>query len=130
MKSIVRLVVIMLVMLPAISFAQNSKAEWAEMKAFHSLMSRTFHPSEEGNYAPLKAKADSLLIAAKLWQASKIPAGYKPVETKETLAKLVLLCQNLAGGVKADAAEVKLKVMITDAHEAFHQIVEKCKTTE
>ena len=86
MKSIVRLAVVMLAMIPAMSFAQTGKtttAPWAELKAFHALMSKTFHPSEEGNFAPLRAKADSLLIAAKTWQASKIPADYKPEETQE-----------------------------------------------
>ena len=131
MKSIVRLVVIMLAMIPAISFAQTGKpAPWAELKTFHSFMSATFHPTEEGNFAPLKAKADSLLIAAKAWQASKIPADYKPEETKLTLDKLVQQCRMIAGAVAANAADEKLKVMIADAHEIFHKIVGECKKTD
>jgi len=133
MKSIVRLAVIMLAMIPAISFAQAGKATtapWAELKAFHALMSKSFHPTEEGNYAPLKANADSLLIAAKAWQASKIPADYKPEETKATLDKLVQQCTVLAGAVQAKAADEKLKVLIADAHELFHKIVGECKKTE
>jgi len=130
MKSIVRLAVVMLAMIPAMSFAQTGKATtapWAELKAFHALMSKTFHPSEEGNFAPLKAKADSLLIAAKAWQASKIPADYKPEETQETLAKLVKQCNLIAGAVAAKADDVKLKVLIADAHDIFHKIVGECK---
>ena len=131
MKSIVRLVVIMLAMIPAISFAQTAKpAPWIEMKAFHTLMAATFHPTEDGNFAPLKEKADSLLTAAKAWQASKIPADYKPTETKETLAKLVSQCTMIRDAVAAKAADVKLKVMIADAHETFHKIVGECKKGE
>jgi len=130
MKSFVRLAVIMLALIPAMSFAQSSKTAWKEMKTFHSFMSGTFHPSEEGNFKPLKEKADSLLIAAKAWQASKIPAGFKLKETKETLAKLVNQCENIAGAVKANAADEKLKVLIADAHDIFHQIVEKCRTED
>ena len=132
MKSIVRLAVIMLAMIPALSFAQTgkTKAQWAEMTAFHSLMAKTYHPTEDGNYAPLKEKADSLLMAAKAWQASVIPVDYKPVETKETLDKLVQQCTVLAGAVKAKAADEKLKVLIADAHELFHKIVGECKKTE
>ena len=130
MKSIVRLAVVMLAMILAMSFAQTGKATtapWAELKAFHALMSKTFHPSEEGNFAPLKAKADSLLIAAKAWQASKIPADYKPEETQETLAKLVKQCNLIAGAVAAKADDIKLKVLIADAHDIFHKIVGECK---
>jgi hypothetical protein len=130
MKSIVRLVVIMLAMLPAISFAQDNKAGWPEMKAFHALMSATFHPTEEGNFAPLKEKTDSLLMAVKAWQASVIPADYKPEETKATLEKLVMKLNLLSGAVKANADNSKLKVIITDAHEIFHKIVGECKKTE
>jgi hypothetical protein len=117
----------MLVMIPATSFSQSSKAQWKEMKSFHSLMSKSFHPTEENNYAPLKEKADSLLMAAKAWQASKIPADYKPEETRETLDKLVNQCTVLAGAVKANAADEKLKVLISDAHEIFHKIMGECK---
>ncbi|CAN5728063.1 hypothetical protein BH11BAC4_BH11BAC4_23420 [soil metagenome] len=128
MKSIVRLAVIMLALIPALSFAQTAKpAPWPELKAFHELMSKSFHPVEEGNYAPLKANADSLLIAAKAWKASTIPADYKPEETKATLDKLVKELNVLAGAVRAKAADEKLKVLITDAHDIFHKIVGECK---
>ncbi len=128
MKSFVRLAVIILAMLPAVCFAQTTKkAGWPELKAFHALMSGTFHPAEEGNFKPLIEKADSLYIVAKLWQDSKIPDGFKPEETKATLAKLVNQCLNIQGAVKANAAEEKLNVLITDAHDIFHKIVEECR---
>ena len=127
MKSIVRLVVVMLAWIPAMSFAQTAKQTWPEMKNFHRLMSGTFHPAEEGNFAPLKQKADSLLIAAKAWKASKIPDTYKPKETSETLDKLVEQLVVLQGAVKANAADEKLKVLISDAHDIFHKIVGECK---
>ncbi|MEP7163407.1 MAG: hypothetical protein ABI741_01870 [Ferruginibacter sp.] len=127
MKSIVRLAVIMLAMLPATSFAQSGKTGWPEMKTFHSFMSSTYHPTEEGNFKPLREKADSLLITAKAWQASKIPANYKVEETTATLGELVKQCENIVGAIKAKAADEKLKVLISDAHDMFHKIVEKCR---
>jgi hypothetical protein len=130
MKSFVRLVVIALAFIPAMGFAQSEKATWPEMKAFHALMSTSFHPTEEGNFAPLRAKADSLYAAAKAWQASAIPADFKPEETKATLEKLVAKCKIIAGAVKANAEDVKLKDLITGAHEIFHKIVGECKKTE
>ena len=88
MKKAIQLAVILLAFLPAISFAQDKKTSWPEMKNFHSIMAATFHPAEEGNLAPVKAKADSLFMAAQAWQKSPIPSNYKEVETKAALKKL------------------------------------------
>ena len=113
----------------AIPFALTAqeKSDWKEMNNFHTLMSTSFHPSEEGNLKPVKAKSDSLLMAAKIWKSSKVPAGYKPKETSETLSKLIKQLAELNTAVKAGKDDATLKGMIKDAHEIFHDIVEKCR---
>lgn len=110
--------------------AQTTQPGWPEMKAFHSLMSGTFHPAEEGNLAPLRAKADSLLAGAEAWQKSEIPANYKPVETKEALTKLVNRCRDIKKAVLANMNDDKLKKMIADAHDIFHKIVGECQKAD
>ncbi len=130
MKSIVRLAVIVLAIFPAMSFAQVKSPSWPEMKKFHSFMAATFHPAEEDNFAPLKAKADSLLITAKVWQLSNTPENYKPEETKEALAKLVKQCAEIKEAVDGKADDSKLKVMIADAHETFHKIAGECRKAD
>ena len=112
------------------AFAQATPAVWAEMKNFHHFMSSTFHPAEEGNLAPLKEKSDSLLIAAKQWQASSIPATYKTAETKEALKKLVQLCTKLKVSVAKHVSDDELKKQITAAHDIFHTINKECKKEE
>ena len=130
MKKLLYSLLIVLISLPFTGTAQNSAGPWPELKTFHSFMAATFHPSEDGNFKPLRQKADSLLITAKLWQASAIPADYKPELTKSTLKKLVKLCETISAAVKANAGDDKLKPMITNAHNTFHIIVEKCRTPE
>lgn len=119
----------MICLLLALPFAvmAQEKTDWKEMKAFHGLMSTSFHPAEEGNFKPLKAKSDSLLTAAKLWKASAVPAGYKPKETAETLGKLVKQLSEVNQAVKSKKDDAALKAMITEAHDIFHSIAEKCK---
>jgi hypothetical protein len=107
-----------LVTFTAASFAQANKvatkdAAWPEMKAFHDLMSATFHPAEEGNFAPLKAKVADLYRASKVWVASDVPAQYKTAETKEVLEKLMIQCHDIWAQVDAKASNAKLKTMIT-----------------
>ncbi len=110
--------------------AQSDQPAWPELKTFHSFMAGTFHPAEEGNLAPLKAKADSLLVASGKWQASPIPANYKPTETRAALAKLVKQCGIISNAVKKNATDTELNKMITKAHEIFHKIVGECRKEE
>jgi hypothetical protein len=110
--------------------AQPAKPVWKELKAFHSLMSAGFHPAEEGNFAPLIQKADSLLVAAKNWQASPIPADFKPAETKAALEKLVAQCARLKKAVDAKASNEVLLKQISEAHDVFHTIVGECRKAE
>ena len=130
MKSLFYSLVIISALLPFAGMAQNSTAPWPELKAFHSFMAASFHPTEDGNFKPLRKNADSLLITAKLWQASAIPADYKLDLTRTTLKKLVKQCTEINEAVKANEANDKLKTMITNAHNTFHIIVEKCRTPE
>ena len=130
MKKTIQSAILMMAFLPAICFAQAKKATWPEMKKFHSFMAATFHPAEEGNLAPLKAKADSLYITAQLWQASAIPSNFKPEETAKTLAKLVKQCANIKKAVGGNLADSALKAMITEAHEIFHTIVGECRKAD
>jgi hypothetical protein len=130
MKKIIQLAVILMAILPGACFGQVKKAAWPQMKTFHSFMAATFHPAEEGNLAPLKAKADSLLMAAVLWQKAAIPSNYKPAETRAALIKLVDQCTKVKNGVEAKMGDEDLKKMIAEAHEIFHHIAGECKNAD
>ena len=106
----------------------QEKTTWKEQEQFHGIMSKTFHPSEEGNFKPLKEKSDSLVIIAKQWKSAKIPAGYKPKETAESIAKLLKQCETVNAAVKSNKDEKTLGSLMFEAHETFHYIVGECKT--
>jgi DNA-dependent RNA polymerase auxiliary subunit epsilon len=90
-------------------------------------MSDTFHPAENGDYKPLREKADSLYLSAVAWQLSPIPSDYKEKETKETLAKLVGEVKAIAEAIKKGIDDKALFTMINNAHDTFHKIVGECK---
>ncbi len=115
--------------MPFVVSAQE-KSDWKEMQNFHSLMSAIFHPSEEGNLKPLKAKSDSLLLSARTWKAAKIPAVFKPLKTSETLIKPVKQCALLSASVKAKKDDATLIAQIKETHEIFHTVAEKCRVGE
>jgi hypothetical protein len=122
----------LLAMLAIITFqtASAQKIAWKELQDFHTVMAATFHPTEEGNMAPLKEKSGDLLAKAKTWQASPVPAGFKKDETTAVLTKLVAQCDLINRSVAAKADDAELKREITTAHEIFHTIVEKCRAPE
>lgn len=130
MNKKIKLLIVAVLATVSIAFAQKAKSTWPEMKTFHSFMSSTFHPAEEGDFAPLKAKADSLLIAANLWQASAIPADFKPVETKAAITKLVAKCRAIQKAVAAKLSNERLKILITEAHDIFHTITGECRKAD
>ncbi|MEY2902081.1 MAG: hypothetical protein RLY89_1187 [Bacteroidota bacterium] len=111
-----------------LAVSAQEKTTWKEQEQFHGIMSKTFHPSEEGNFKPLKEKSDSLVIVAKQWKAAKIPAGYKPKETAESIAKLLKQCETVNAAVKSNKDEKTLGSLMFEAHETFHYIVGECKT--
>lgn len=123
------LYLLLMVCLPWLVRSQETD-DWKELNDFHSLMSRTFHPSEEGNLAPLRMKSDSLVQAAQKWNKAPIPANFKPVETKEQLDKLENQCREIHAAVKAGKPDANLTTMIKDAHEMFHKIVGACRKEE
>ena len=126
----INLIVFALLLMAGTGFAQAKKAPWPEMKAFHSYLSSTFHPAEEGDLNPLKLKADSLYYAAKTWYAAKIPAGFIPEITESTLKALMIQCNDIWAAVKDGASDAKLKDMITKAHDIFHEVAEKCRKAD
>ena len=110
--------------------AKSNKPEWKELKEFHAVMSKSFHPSEDGNLKPLKENAADLTTKAKAWAASKVPSGFDKEMTPKILKELVAKCVDLEKSVNAKSSDDELKAKIASAHETFHMIVEKCQKHE
>jgi predicted outer membrane protein len=110
------------------SFAQQ--AAWKQMEDFHSVMSKTFHPAEEGNLKPTKDNAATLTAKAKAWETAPVPKGYDATIAKPILKKLVASCEAIEAGIKAKKSDKELTALITKAHEDFHEIKEKCVVGE
>lgn len=97
------------------------------MQAFHEVMAKTFHPAENGNLQPTKDNAGLLVAKAKAWKASKVPAGYNAKAVKPILDKLVAKCTAIQEGIAQNKSDDELKAMISEAHDTFHEIMEKCE---
>jgi hypothetical protein len=107
-------------------FAQQ-KNTWKEMEEFHTVMSATFHPSEEGKLEPIKTRSKEMVGKAIAWQKSSAPQGYDKNAVKSSLKKLVKGSKELNKLVKKNAGDNMLKEKLSALHDVFHEIMEKCE---
>ena len=105
----------------------QEKAKWNEKEAFHELMSKTFHPAEEGKLDPIKSRSAEMVEKAIAWKNSTAPAGYDKTAIQKSLGKLVKGAKKLDKLVKKNASDSDIKGQLTELHTLFHEITEKCE---
>jgi hypothetical protein len=93
-------------------------------------MSETFHPSETGNLEPLKKRSGELVQKAKDLASAAIPKEFANKEVEAAVKKLSTDSQALDKLVQAKAADDVLKKSLSDLHDVFHTIVEKCQPND
>lgn len=108
----------------------QEKAKWKEMEEFHKVMSSTFHPAEEGKLEPIKTRSQEMVDKAIAWQKSKAPSGYDKNAVKGSLKKLVDGSKELNKMIKANAGDKEITEKLTNLHDVFHEIMEKCEKEE
>lgn len=107
----------------------QKKAKWAEMETFHEVMGKTFHPAEKGDLQPIKTRSQEMVDKAIAWQNSTAPEGYNQAAVKKSLKKLVKGAKEINKMVQKNAADDELKKELSELHDVFHEIMEKCEDT-
>lgn len=108
----------------------QTKNEWKEKDDFHTVMSETFHPSEEGKLEPIKTRIGEMVDKAVAWQNSDIPAGLDAKSIKKNLKKLVKDSKSLKKKINAGASDEYITKKLSSLHDLFHEIVGMCSTKE
>ncbi len=121
------LAMLTMVLLSAGAFAQTKPMDWAELKDFHSVMSATFHPAEEGKLEPIKTRSGEMVEKAVTLQKSTPPADFDKKEIKKKVNSLVKGSKGLDKLVKNNAADADIVKSLTSLHDVFHDIVGLCK---
>ena len=106
--------------------AQSQQVAWKELDDYHTVMSQTFHPSEEGNLKPIKERSGELAAKAKTLQKSAIPTAYQKPGVKETLAKLAKESKALDKIVRKKKSDEEITKTLAALHDRFHEVMEKC----
>ena len=111
-----------------INAAKAQKVKWNEMEDFHTVMSQTFHPAEEGKLEPIKTRSGEMLDKAKTWRKSDAPAGYDKTAVKSLLKDLVKGSKELDKMVKANESDARLTEKLSKLHDVFHEIMENARS--
>jgi hypothetical protein len=122
---------LILIAISIISFqfvqAQSIMDKWPELKTFHSIMSQTFHPSEEGNLQPINERSKEMMEKAELLADSKIPLEYKTDAIVKAVEQLKTDTKKLHKMIGNKTSDKEITAALSALHDVFHQIVGLCK---
>jgi len=126
MKKLLSVILLSTTLLVTKTTNAQEKAKWAEKDAFHKVMSETFHPAEEGKLEPIRKRSQEMVDVAIAWKNSEAPAGYDKEKIMKDLKALVKGTKKLNKSVQKNASDNELKEELTELHDLFHRITEKC----
>lgn len=104
----------------------TSQAQWPEKNEFHKVMAQTFHPSEEGNFEPIRSRIGEMYDKALAWANSTPPKEFDKPEIKSTIKEMIGQIVALRAMIDKKATNEELKPKLEALHETFHKIVGMC----
>ena len=108
------------------SVSAQSMDKWPALNDFHTVMSETFHPAEEGNLLPIKARSEEMMNKAAALLKSDIPAEFRTNAILANAEKLQMKSKALNKMVSSKAADAEIVKSLTELHNIFHEIVGLC----
>ena len=126
MKHLKTFLVLALIVVANSVSAQSTFDKWPAIKEFHEVMSQTFHPAEEGNLAPIKARSEEMMNKAAMLLKSDIPTEFRTDAILASAERLQLKSKALHKLVKSNGNDAAIVKSITDLHDTFHEIVGLC----
>ncbi|MDP3680544.1 MAG: hypothetical protein Q8R22_06890 [Flavobacterium sp.] len=130
MKHLKAFLVLALIVVANSVSAQSTFEKWPAIKEFHEVMSQTFHPAEEGNLAPIKARSEEMMNKAAMLLKSDIPAEFRTKAILASAERLQLKSKALHKLVTSNGSDAAILKSITDLHDTFHEIVGLCSDTK
>lgn len=130
MKHLKAFLVLALIVVANTVSAQSTFDKWPAIKEFHEVMSQTFHPAEEGNLAPIKARSEEMMNKAAMLLKSDIPTEFRTDAILASAERLQIKSKALHKLVKSNGTDAAIVKSITDLHDTFHEIVGLCSDTK
>jgi hypothetical protein len=106
--------------------AQSVSEKWPAIKDFHGVMSQTFHPSEKGNLAPIKARSLEMVEKAEAIVKSAIPSEFRTAAILGSAERIQIKSKVLHKMILSKATDADITAKLADLHDTFHEIVGLC----
>lgn len=126
MKHLKAFLVLALIVVANSVSAQSTFDKWPAIKEFHEVMSQTFHPAEEENLAPIKARSEEMMNKAAMLLKSDILTEFRTDAILASAERLQIKSKALHKLVKSNGTDAEIVKSITDLHDTFHEIVGLC----
>ncbi len=110
--------------------AQSKLDNWPQIKEFHKVMAQTFHPSEEGDFEPIKKRSGEMVEKANALTLQSIPADFNNDKVKDAVSRLQKGSKELDEMIKKGAGDKKIFKKLNALHDIFHEIVGLCSHSE
>ncbi|HRR07272.1 MAG TPA: hypothetical protein PLO56_01135 [Rhodothermales bacterium] len=108
--------------------AQSLFRNWPDLGLYHDVLSATFHPSENGDTAPIKAKSGELVSHAQQVASKPIPAPYDTRPMRKTIQKLKKESVKTDRMIrKGKASEAAIIAQLSKTHDVFHEVIRLSK---
>ncbi len=105
----------------------HAESGWKELDAFHTLMAATWHPAKSNDLKPIRARADSLSLAAQAWSKAKVPTACDTEPMKAAIADVVTGSAKVEQLAAKNASDADLRSALHDVHERFEVVEKGCK---
>lgn len=120
------LAIIALVFVTHVIQAQAAADKWPALQEFHTVISQTFHPAEDGNLQPIKERSEELSTKAAALLKSDIPAEYRTNAILASAEKLQIKSKMLHKLVAAKGTDADITKSLKEVHDVFHDIAGLC----
>ncbi|MEN9336142.1 MAG: hypothetical protein RLZZ500_1129 [Bacteroidota bacterium] len=107
--------------------AQSVTSKWTQLHEYHELLSKTFHPAENGNFTAIKNSHDYLVQKAEALDVTTMPSDLKTPAVVENVAVLKKLTKKLSELITNKAPDVEILRMFQNVHDVFHKIEKECE---
>lgn len=106
--------------------AQSAATKWSQLNEYHELLSKTFHPAENGNLNAIKNAHDYLVQRSEALDVTMMPSELKSETLIAQVGVLKKMTKKLSELITNKAPDVEIMRTFQNVHDIFHKIEKEC----
>ncbi|WP_297509411.1 hypothetical protein [Flavobacterium sp.] len=106
--------------------AQSASTKWSQLHEYHELLSKTFHPAENGNLNAIKNAHDYLVQRSEALDINTMPSELKSETLVAQVGILKKMTKKLSELITNKAPDVEIMRTFQNVHDVFHKIEKEC----